>query len=88
MAEYEQDDGPLTPRACKSNCVTAHASIPCKGGYHEQHMNDKDLEQLKAHVTKLAKSLKSEADLGDLTLPDTHLHGPDHHMAILAVMFR
>lgn len=30
-------------------------------------MNDKDLEQLKAHVTKLAKSLKSEADLGDLT---------------------
>jgi putative transposase len=30
-------------------------------------MNDKDLEQLKAHVTKLAKGLKSEADLGDLT---------------------
>ena len=30
-------------------------------------MNGKDLEQLKAHVTKLAKSLKSEADLGDLT---------------------
>src|SRR5690606_26485617 len=23
--------------ACKSNCVTAHASVPCKGGYHEQH---------------------------------------------------
>ena len=30
-------------------------------------MNDKDLEQFKAHVTKLAKGLKSEADLGDLT---------------------
>ena len=30
-------------------------------------MNDQDLEQLKAHVTKLAKGLKSEADLGDLT---------------------
>jgi putative transposase len=30
-------------------------------------MNEKDLEQLKAHVTKLAKGLKSEADLGDLT---------------------
>ena len=30
-------------------------------------MNDQDLEQLKANVTKLAKGLKSEADLGDLT---------------------
>ncbi|MEA3299733.1 MAG: IS256 family transposase, partial [Pseudomonadota bacterium] len=30
-------------------------------------MNEQDLEQLKAHVTKLAKGLKSEADLGDLT---------------------
>jgi transposase-like protein len=30
-------------------------------------MNDKDLEQFKAHVTKLAKGLKSETDLGDLT---------------------
>ena len=30
-------------------------------------MNDKDLEQFKTHVTKLAKGLKSEADLGDLT---------------------
>jgi len=30
-------------------------------------MNEQDLEQLKAHVTKLAKDLKSEADLGDLT---------------------
>jgi transposase-like protein len=30
-------------------------------------MNEKDLEQLKAHVTQLAKGLKSEADLGDLT---------------------
>lgn len=30
-------------------------------------MKDNDLEQTKAHVTKLAKSLKSEADLGDLT---------------------
>jgi putative transposase len=30
-------------------------------------MNDKDLEQFKAHVTKLAKGLKSEADLGNLT---------------------
>lgn len=23
--------------ACKSNCVTAHASLLCTGGYHEQH---------------------------------------------------
>src|SRR5690606_31231373 len=23
--------------ACKLNCVTAHASIPCTGGYHEQN---------------------------------------------------
>lgn len=30
-------------------------------------MNDQDLEQFKAHITKLAKDLKSEADLGDLT---------------------
>lgn len=30
-------------------------------------MNEKDLEQLKAHVTQLAKGLKSEAELGDLT---------------------
>jgi len=30
-------------------------------------MNEQDLAQLKAHVTKLAKDLKSEADLGDLT---------------------
>jgi len=30
-------------------------------------MNDKDLEQFKTHVTKLAKGLKSEADLSDLT---------------------
>jgi len=30
-------------------------------------MNDKDLEQFKAHVTKLAKGLKLETDLGDLT---------------------
>lgn len=30
-------------------------------------MNDKDLEQFKAHVTQLAKGLKSEADLGILT---------------------
>ena len=30
-------------------------------------MNDKDLEDLKAQVAKLAKGLKSEADLGSLT---------------------
>ena len=30
-------------------------------------MNEKELEQLKAHVTQLAKGLKSQADLGDLT---------------------
>lgn len=30
-------------------------------------MNEKDLEQLKAHVTELAKGLKSEADLSSLT---------------------
>ena len=30
-------------------------------------MNDKDMEQFKAHVTNLAKGLKSEVDLGDLT---------------------
>src|SRR5690606_2266569 len=30
-------------------------------------MNEQDMAQLKAHVTKLAKDLKSEADLGDLT---------------------
>jgi putative transposase len=30
-------------------------------------MNEKDLEQLKAHVTQLAKGLKSQAELGDLT---------------------
>lgn len=29
-------------------------------------MNEKDLEQLKSHVTQLAKGLKSEADLGKL----------------------
>ena len=23
--------------ACKSNCVTAHASLLCTGGYHEQY---------------------------------------------------
>ena len=30
-------------------------------------MNEKDLDQLKAHVTELAKGLKSEADLSSLT---------------------
>lgn len=30
-------------------------------------MNEKDLEQLRAHVTELAKGLKSEADLSSLT---------------------
>ena len=30
-------------------------------------MNDQDLEQLKAHVTRLAKGRKPEANLGDLT---------------------
>jgi putative transposase len=30
-------------------------------------MNEKDLEQLKAHITELAKGLKSEADLSSLT---------------------
>src|SRR5690606_17417795 len=30
-------------------------------------MNEEDLKQLKAHVTQLAKGLKSEADLGNLT---------------------
>src|SRR5690554_7118922 len=36
-------------------------------GTMSRTMNDKDLEQFKAHVTKLAKGLKSEADLSDLT---------------------
>jgi transposase-like protein len=30
-------------------------------------MNEKDLDQLKTHVTQLAKGLKSQADLGELT---------------------
>jgi len=40
---------------------------PALEGTMSRTMNDKDLEQFKAHVTKLAKGLKSEADLSDLT---------------------
>jgi antibiotic biosynthesis monooxygenase (ABM) superfamily enzyme len=28
-------------RACKLNCVSAHASIPCTGGNHEQRNNER-----------------------------------------------